>query len=174
MNRFSLRYLQTAALITTCVLAATLSAQPAAAYPADTTRAAMAAYLHEHPGGTPISDRDIAYGGGTFIVTVTRAQAGHALAAADCPSGWFCFYDGVNYTYPRGRLSSCGWQDLGTWGWRNRTESVHYNMSSGTVGFLNEAGSVDTVLFTAGTTRRTIADVNPYRNQADYVSRTNC
>ena len=42
------------------------------------------------------------------------------------------------------------------------------------VAFLNETGSTDTVLFTAGTSRRTVADVNPHRNKADYVSRSNC
>jgi hypothetical protein len=129
------------------------------------------AYLAGHPGGVQTGPRDISYGG-ALIVTVSRDIS--AAAVADCPSGWFCFYDTVSYGYPRGRLSSCGFQDLGTWGWRNRVESVHYNMSSGTVAFLNEAGATDTVLFTAGTTRRTIADVNPNRNKADYVSRSGC
>lgn len=155
------------------ILAAALTAVGALPQPARAADAAVATYLREHPGGVRLNSRDIAYGGGVFIVSVVRDP--RALAAGpDCPSGWFCFYDGTNYAYPRGKLSSCGWQDLGTWGWRNRVESVHYNMSAGTVGFLNEAGSVDTVLFTAGTTRRTVADTNPHRNQADYVSRTNC
>jgi hypothetical protein len=47
-------------------------------------------------------------------------------------------------------------------------------MDSGTVGFLNEAGTTDQVIFTVSTTTRTRADVNPHRNKADYVTRTNC
>jgi hypothetical protein len=144
----------------------------AAAVPA-LTRAAqiqrqVIAYLTSHPGGRQINPTDISYGNGAFIVSVVRLAP---LAAPDCPSGWFCFYDGINYGYPRGKLSSCGFQDLGTWGWRNRTESVHYNMSTGSVTFINETGTTDTSLFSVSTSRRTIADVSPYRNQADYVYR---
>jgi hypothetical protein len=161
----------TAALIG-ALLATTTTAQdaPPAADPA--TQAKVAAYLAAHPGGTQLTDTDIAYNGGRFIVTVTPTAG--ALARPDCPSGWFCFYDGISYTYPRGKLRDCGWQDLGSWGWRNRTESVHYNLASGSVTFLNETGATDTALFTASTTRRTIADVNPHRNKADYVHRTRC
>ncbi|GAA1581037.1 peptidase inhibitor family I36 protein [Actinoplanes couchii] len=130
-------------------------------------------YLRAHPGGKQTSDRDISYADGTFIVTVARPDA-ITLAAADCPSGWYCFYDGINYTYPRGRLSSCGWQDLATWGWRNRIESAHYNMSSGTVAFLHENGATDTRLFTVGTSSRTLANAGTNSNRADYVSRTGC
>jgi hypothetical protein len=128
----------------------------------------VAAYLVSHPGGRQINTTDIEYGNGRFIVTVAQVVP---LASPDCPSGWYCFYDGVNFTYPRGKLSDCGFQDLGTWGWRNRTDSVHYNMSSGSVTFINETGTTDTSLFSVSTTRRTIADVSPYRNMADYVYR---
>jgi hypothetical protein len=173
LNR--LRRQWTAALTAIGLLAATLISGPAAAaITPDRDTAAVAAYLRAHPGGVRIGDRDIAYGGGTFIVTVSRAPGVQALDSPDCPSGWFCFYDGVDFTYPRGRLSSCGWQDLGTWGWRNRTESAHYNLSAGTVGFLNEAGTTDTVLFTVGASNRTLANVGTAANKADYVSRTGC
>ena len=66
-----------------------------------------------------------------------------------------------------GRLSDCGWQWLSTWAWQYRTESVHYNMSSGATHFYY--GS--TWLYQVGTARRTIADVSPYRNWADRVNR---
>lgn len=42
----------------------------------------------------------------------------------DCPATWFCFYDGTNYGYPRGKQRDCGWQDLKTWGWNDRTSSL--------------------------------------------------
>lgn len=129
------------------------------------------AYLAEHPGGVRINETELAYDGGTFIVGVARPDGPAVLAAADCPSGWYCFYDGTNYTYPRGRLSDCGWQDLGTWGWRNRTESAHYNLSYGNTTFLDETGATDTKLFVISTANRTIADVSPHRNRADYVYR---
>ena len=159
-------------------LGVSLYAQPAPAtdIPATSTTAddqtKIDTWLHRHPGGTQISARDLSYVGGALIVTLARDP--NVSAAADCPSGWYCFYDGVNYTYPRGKLSSCGWQNLATWAWQNRIESVHYNMSTGTIAFLNETGTTDTVLFTAGTNQRTIADVGANRNKADYVSRTSC
>lgn len=161
-----------AALTLLALLATGLSSQPVSA--AARTEAAVAAYLRTNPGGVPIGGRDIAYSDGTFIVTVSRGPATKALAAADCPSGWYCFYDGPAYTYPRGRLSSCGWQDLGAWGWRNRIESAHYNMSSGTVAYLNENGSADTVLFTTSASNRYLANAGTSSNKADYVSRSGC
>jgi hypothetical protein len=133
------------------------------------TQQKVDAYLAANPGGRQINATEISYGDGAFIVTVVP-QLG-TFGVADCPSGWFCFYDGINFGYPRGKLSDCGWQDLGWWGWRNRTESVHYNMSTGSVSFINETGSIDTVLFSVDTVHRTISDVYPYRNMADYVYR---
>jgi hypothetical protein len=129
------------------------------------------AYLASHPGGRQINPTEIEYGHGAFIVTVVPSTPRATTASLDCPYGWFCFYDYVNYGYPRGKLSDCGFQDLGTWGWRNRTDSVQYNLSTGSVTFINETGSTDTALFWVGTTKRTIADVSPYRNMADYVYR---
>lgn len=137
------------------------------------TQAKVDAYLAAHRGGVQINSREISYGADALIITVVPETTA-LLAAADCPSGWFCFYEGVSYTYPRGRLSSCGWQNLATWGWANRVESVHYMMSAGTVAFLNEAGATDSVLFTVSTSKRAIADVGSSRNRADYVSRTGC
>jgi hypothetical protein len=158
-----------AALLTAATTTVAIAATAAPARAAD-IQAQVDAYMAKHPGGTRIGAADVAYSGGRFVVTVVRT--GHTAAAPDCPSNWYCFYDGTNYTYPRGRLSDCGAQDLGTWGWRNRTASVHYRMSTGSVTFINEAGSTDTSLFTASTTRRTIPDVAPYRDMADYVYRT--
>lgn len=173
------------ALVTLAVLTLLLSTATAgAAAPADTSAGRAAAlqrqvdaYLAAHPGGKQINETEIAYGGGAFIVAVAPAPGGSGaagdvvtLASPDCPSGWFCFYDGVNFTYPRGRLSDCGWQDLGWWGWRNRTESAHSN-TSGTVYFLGETGDTDTIYFSVSPSRRSIADVSPNRNRADYVYR---
>jgi hypothetical protein len=128
------------------------------------------AYLANHPGGRQINATEIAYGDGDgdFIVTVVRPVG--TLAGPDCPSGWFCFYEYTFYRYPRGKLSDCGLQDLREWSWRNRTESVHYNMSSGSVTFIDENGP--TALFWVGTSKRTIGDVGVYRNRADFVYRS--
>lgn len=160
-----------AAVVVAAALLLVAAGTPAAAEPHvdGTAQSRVDAYLAAHPGGKQINATEISYGDGAFVVTVVP-QPG-TLGAPDCPSGWFCFYDVINYGYPRGKLSDCGWQDLGWWGWRNRTESVHYNMSIGSVVFIDETGSIDTSLFTASTTRRTIPDVNPYRNRADYVYR---
>lgn len=135
-----------------------------------TVQAKVDAWLAAYPGGRQISATDIAYDGGRFVVSLAPA-GGLISAEPDCTAGWFCFYDGVNFTYPRGRLSDCGLQDLARWGWRNRTESAHYNMSTGSTAFINDAAT-DTVLFTIGTSRRTIADVGSARNRADLVYRS--
>jgi hypothetical protein len=152
-----------------------LATAPVAVAPGTATAApvqhSVDAYLASHPGGHQIGATEVEYGNGAFIVTVVPSTPRIAAAAPDCPAGWFCFYDGANFGYPRGKLSDCGWQDLGTWGWRNRTDSVQYNLSTGSVVFINETGATDTSLFSVGTTKRTIADVSPNRNQADYVYR---
>jgi len=125
-------------------------------------------YLAANPGGTRLNALEVSYG--ALVVTVARPRTTTAVAA-DCPAGWFCFYAGVNYTYPRGKLSSCGYQDLATYGWTNRIESVYYDMLNGKVTFYND-GTVDTALFTVSTANRGDADVSPHRDKADYVYRT--
>lgn len=145
---------------------------PAAAGGLSDTDGQVRAYLAAHPGGQPISANDISYGGGAFIVTVVRSSR---AASPDCPAGWFCFYEHVNFGYPRGKLSDCGWQDLAPYGWRDRTESVHYNLLSGSVAFFNHGVSAqhtdDVRLFTVGTAQRTLANTGGNRNRADHVYR---
>lgn len=156
------------AMVSVLVSSLALGATPAAAATKSTVADQVERYLATHPGGRQISATDVAYGDGALIVSVVRTNA---LSGPDCPSGWFCFYDGINYTYPRGKLSDCGFQALSTWYWQNRTESVHYNLSTGSVTFLDETGSLDTILFSVSTSRRTMADVGSARNRADYVFR---
>jgi hypothetical protein len=90
--------------------------------------------------------------------------------------GWFCFYDNINYGYPRGKLSSCGWQDLATWGWQNRVASAYYQLGNGSTAFLNHVPGTnhayDQVLFTIDVVSRGIGDVYPYRDMADYMYRS--
>ncbi|MFG1650822.1 peptidase inhibitor family I36 protein [Micromonospora sp. NPDC049275] len=125
----------------------------------------MAAYLAAHPGGKAISDNEISYDGGAFVVTLRRPIG--TLVAADCPSGWYCFYEWPNYGYPRGRLSDCGRQSLATWNWQFRVESAHYNLGSGTVSFYY----YDTRLFDIGASSRVRSDASPFRNWPNYVQR---
>jgi hypothetical protein len=162
LNRCIIGFVTVLALSSLTILATGTPAR------ADGSRDEVLAYMAAHPGGERIGDSDISYGGGVFIVTVVQTRA---LAGPDCPSGWYCFYDGVNYTYPRGRLSDCGFQRLSTWSWQNRVESAHYNLATGSVVFIDETGSTDTTLFTIGVSRRTVADVGSARNRADYVFR---
>lgn len=125
----------------------------------------IADYLSTHPGGKALNDNEISYGGGALIVTLRRPIG--TLAAADCPSGWYCFYEWPNYGYPRGRLSDCGRQSLATWHWQFRVESAHYNLGSGTVSFYY----YDTRLFDIGAGNRVRSDASPYRNWPNYVDR---
>ena len=121
---------------------------PAPAGAAPLTTARMDAYLAGHPGGVPVNANEIAYAGGAFIVTLTGpATPAGVQGVPDCPSGSYCFYEWGNFGYPRGRLSDCGTQDLGTWYWRNRTESVQ-NKTGATVQFFNGSIGSGQLLFT--------------------------
>lgn len=152
---------------------------PVTAGPADgaaTTPTAVQREIDQHlaayPGGRQVSATEISYADGTFVLTFQRAIG--VLAGPDCTAGWFCFYDGLNYGYPRGQLSSCGWQDLYNWGWHDRTESVHFNISYGSVSYFNHTTanhSGDPYLFSVSASVRTDNDVSPYRNRADHVAR---
>jgi hypothetical protein len=117
------------------------------------------------PGGKQTAPNEVSYGAGRFVITF--AMPGQAqLLAADCPITWFCFYDHVNYGYPRGRLSDPGGQDLAAYGWHNRTESVHNNTSTA----VDFDTSSSALLFCVPSYSQDY-DVDPYRNQADRVYR---
>lgn len=150
---------------------------PAQAQPdeRDDVQAQIDAQLKAYPGGVQTGPAEISYKNGRFVMTFVRPGVA-TDGTADCPFGWFCFYDSTNYGYPRGKLSDCGWQDLAEWGWQNRTESVHYNMPTGSVAFINHASgqgghSFDVAVFGAGTTVPTVPDTTPYRNSSDHVQR---
>ena len=85
-----------------------------------------ATYLQRHPGGIRLNDNEVQYG--PIIVTVVQPAAANA---PHCPGGWFCFYEGPNFTFPQGRLSECGWQDLTIYRWGNRVASAYYNLGNG-------------------------------------------
>ena len=87
--------------------------------------------LQRFPGGVQIAENEVAYQDGAFVMTFALPeQANQPQATADCPSGWFCFYDHASFGYPRGKLSDRGWQDLSQFGWSDRTESVHNNTTT--------------------------------------------
>jgi hypothetical protein len=134
-------------------------------------QAQIDAHLAAYPGGTQISPTEVSYGDGMFVMTFERPSYS-IEGSPDCPGGWFCFYDYINYGYPRGKLSDCGKQDLAKWGWRDRTESVHYHQTSGSVAFIADlGGGVEYYLFSVNTSRRAINDVGWARNMADLVLR---
>lgn len=174
MRGFRLRELVGPLATVLIAIAVTVPGTAAAAVPGLDTdvQSQIDAYLAESPGGVQTNATEISYAGGAFVVTFARPRG--ILAGPDCPAGWFCFYDGVNYGYPRGKLSSCGWQDLGFYGWSDRTESVHHNQAFGTVWFINHLSAnhgSDVRLFFISTSVRARADVAPYRNMADHVYR---
>ncbi|MEV4488646.1 hypothetical protein AB0K04_00845 [Micromonospora coxensis] len=162
------RFLRTVlAVLSGAVLLAPAVPGPALAASAErvAARRQVAAYLAAHPGGVAINDNEISYGGGALVITLRAPERSYAVA--DCPWGWYCFYDRTDFGYPRGKLSSCGRQNLATWQWQFRVESAHYNMSSGSVTF----SYYDTPLFSVGAGNRIRADASPYRNWANYVNR---
>ena len=88
------------------------------------------------PGGTQTAANEVTYDNGKFVVTFALPGRAKAFAVEDCPNGWFCFYDHTGYGYPRGKLSDCYWQDLGAYGWSDRTESSS-NGASDDVWYIN-------------------------------------
>ncbi|MBY8872332.1 hypothetical protein K7640_10825 [Micromonospora sp. PLK6-60] len=125
----------------------------------------MSDYLAAHPGGVPVSANEISYGDGAVLVTLRPPVGVYALA--DCPWGWYCFYDRPDFGYPRGKLSSCGRQNLADWQWQFRIGSAHYNMASGSATFYYN----DTALFSVGVGNPVRADAAPWRDWANYVNR---
>jgi hypothetical protein len=173
MNTSTLR--RAATILAAAAALIVISDTPSLAGPSprpDRVQQEVDAYRLSHPGGKQISATEISYRGGAFIVAVVRPA--NTPDGADCPSGWFCFYDGTNFVYPRGRLSSCGWQDLSWYGWSDRTESAHYNLASGQVWFIDHSGadhSDDTPLSHVDADVRARYDMAPHRNMADHVYR---
>jgi hypothetical protein len=98
----------------------------------------IALQLRIAPGGKQTAVNEVSYDDGRFVVTYALPGA-RAAALPDCPSGWFCFYDGTNFNYPRGRFSDCGWQDLGRYGWSDRTSSID-NSTGSTIDYENHPG----------------------------------
>ncbi|WP_238015696.1 peptidase inhibitor family I36 protein [Dactylosporangium sp. AC04546] len=148
----------------TAALAAVLAA--AAAAGAGAVETDLARYLREHPGGIPTGPGTISYLGGALVVTLR--QPASAQGSPDCPYGWFCFYDRPNWGYPRGKLSDCWYQNLATWYWQDRTESVHNNTGT-SVTFYDGAYRAGSALFTAGS-QAALSSVPA--NRANYVYRS--
>jgi hypothetical protein len=155
-------------LILACLVAVGIAtvAAPAAAAPVSP---GTAAYLAEHPGGRIVGAHEISYDGGRFVVTLAPPvqEPAHTNAYVDCPKGWFCFYDRPDFGYPRGKLSSCFWQSLATYGWQDRVESAYYNLDRGAAQFFDYGNG----LFTVGVGYRSIAYVGGAMNRATEVYR---
>ncbi|GII92189.1 peptidase inhibitor family I36 protein [Sinosporangium siamense] len=92
-------------------------------------REQIALQLKIAPGGKQTSRNEVSYDNGKFVVTYALPGQ-RALGVPDCPSGWFCFYEHINFGYPRGRLSDCGQQYLGDYGWNYRVSSVDNSTTS--------------------------------------------
>lgn len=159
-------FLRTLVAAALAVLLAAAAAPPAVAAPPGGDRFAFVRdYLSTHPGGAMLNDNEVSYQGGEFVVTL-RGPIG-TQGTADCPAGWYCFYESPNFGYPRGRLADCGRQGLFTWSWQYRVESAHYNIVHGSAAFYY----YDTRLFEVGAGNRVRSDAAPYRNWANYVVR---
>jgi hypothetical protein len=125
-----------------------------------------------YPGGKQTAPNEVSYGDGKFVVTYAKPGVQAAAGTPDCPSGSFCFYEYTNFGYPRGRLSDFGWQDLATWSWQDRTDSVHNNTSTA-VDFQNHTvgGHENDVFLFCVDRNSSYYTVDPYRNMADHVYR---
>lgn len=148
-------------------------------------QAQIDAHLKRAPGGVQINKNEIAYNNGKFIMTFALpgqvegtdpsrvASSDFSVQSNRCQANWYCFFDGVNFTYPRGQLNDCGWQDLANWGWHDRTESIAQNLLSPYKVFYENHttgghGNDETIFWTdAGSDERSSV---PYPNMADHAS----
>lgn len=142
-------------------------------------------HLRRFPGGVQINENEISYNGGSFVMTFAKPNSPQSRQAGtqgtnDCPLGWYCFWDGINFTYPRGILSDCGWQDLFDFGWHDRTESVAQTSPnpvwvtySGHEGTTPDHSGDDVYFFTDGSARTISAVPVNVRNAADHAYK-NC
>jgi peptidase inhibitor family I36 len=132
--------LLTLALLTAFLgLAVTTSAdaQPQAA---SSVQSQIAQLLHAHPGGVQISPTQIAWHGGSVVLTLSAAGSRTVTPNTTwhgCPSGWYCFYQNIDFNQnTSGRMLQ--FQDctpggtiqyFSTYGFRNETSSWVVNRS---------------------------------------------
>jgi hypothetical protein len=117
-------------------------------------------YLAANPGGRQTGPAQISYNGGAVVITVA------GRSAADCPADSVCFYDRPGFGFPQGEIHDCGWQDLSTFGWQDRIESVVFNRSHGLAQFYDSG----TALFSVSVGNRSVSDVaTEARNRANQV-----
>lgn len=104
---------------TAAALAGTAAADPAASPLQDQVNAQLRAY----PGGVQTAPNAISYRGGRVVLTFPAST--EARAAADpCTAGWYCFYDGPDFTGRKLSFRDCGGnQSLTDYGFGNKTSS---------------------------------------------------
>jgi hypothetical protein len=66
-------------------------------------RAEIKAQLSYNPSGKVISNNEVSYDNGHFIVVVPTPGAAPKYAGG-CPSGWFCIWSGTDFTVHEGRV----------------------------------------------------------------------
>jgi Peptidase inhibitor family I36 len=64
-------------------------------------------------------------------------------ALSDCQSGWFCLWDGKNFTGRRLQFNHEYWDNLTPYGFNDKTSSIYNRQSSGDTAGLgeNDAGT---------------------------------
>jgi hypothetical protein len=87
-------------------------------------------YLKLHPGGTKIAKNQVSHHDGNVITTFPDPTAVKALAGPNCPDGWFCAYDGRNYTGVRKQYTAYYFTDMGLDLFNDRAESLHNNTNT--------------------------------------------
>lgn len=78
------------------------------------------AQLRLTPGGTQISENQVAWHNGAVILSLPASTT----ALITCPAGWMCFYDLPNWGGRMLQFRDCGyWQHFGNFGFRNQVSS---------------------------------------------------
>jgi len=113
-------------------------AQPSAA---SSLQGKIAQELRAHPGGVQISPNQIAWLGGSVVLTLPAPGARTAAASGvvpnttlhGCPGGWYCFYQDINFGGRMLQFQDCTpggtIQYFSTYGFRNETSSWVVNRS---------------------------------------------
>lgn len=129
--------------------------------------AQIASLLLQHPDAVQVDERSIGWDDGKVVlvlpedgVSITSAPASGAAANEEsispmvyapvhgCPDGWYCVYEAANFGGRRLQFSDCTRNDLGDYGFRDRTSSW-VNNGSRTIQVMDDLNNaIDKVLWT--------------------------
>jgi hypothetical protein len=150
-----------------------------------TPRPEIAQLLREHPGGVQINEDQIAWNDGNVVLSIPSSPPPQSQdesssvdadisinAASDCPAGWFCLWQDINFTNRRLQFRDANCQNLTNFGF-NDLASSWFNRNGGAYRVYRNIGCAG-LLFTAPSGAQS-SNVGPVNNdQASSICRGLC